>query len=412
MRARFADYRTLAWIFWLFAAIAIAIWSQVPGYVVGWDLRVYEAAMHSLQAGHDPYLDGMAIQHAYHAQTVHAVNDPPPFTYVYSPLTLPLVRLASFVPPVLSGSLYWALYVAMVLAAIWVCLQIVERDEAKLFALIAPAVVFFPGLLENDVIFSGNIAYIFHGAALLAAYRGWKKADWRWFYVVVLLASCFKAPLLYLLAIPVLSARAQWVPALSTGAAGAVLFALQPMIWPATFRHYLEAVELQFSYNHDFSSSPAGLLADALYNVIPYKVTSGVFYVFYASIFFAVLFYVSRRRFLPGRISWKQWAPVLILGVLMLNPRIMEYDIGPATLAMLLVFWRFLRRGTTTARAAFVGLWVFGALNVAAPRGWRTTECIVMVCLLAAGVWDLLTSGEASVAAGAETSGDLLEIGA
>ena len=88
------------------------------------------------------------------------------------------------------------------------------------------------------------------------------------------------------------------------------------------FRHYLQAVELQFSFNHDFSSSPAGLVADALYDVIPYQITSAGFYLFYGSGVFAVLLYLSRRYF-AGEFSLKQWAPVVLTGTLLLNPRIM-----------------------------------------------------------------------------------------
>ena len=360
------------------------LWVNAPKENPGWDLQVYQAAMHSVQDGHDPYEDGMAVQRVFHAQH-HPNTDAPPFTYVYSPLTLPLVRLAGILPGIVSGGLYWMLYGLAVIAEMWVCLQMVRRRERYVFMVVGPTAVFFPGLLENDVIFSGNIAYILHGMALLAAYFGWKRGDWRAFYGVVLFASCFKAPMLYLLAIPVLSAYRQWRPAIITGAAGLGLFAIQAFLWPATFRHYLEAVELQFSYNHDFSSSPAGVLADALYDVIPYKITSGVFYVFYAALFFGILFYLSRTRFLAGRVSLKQWVPFLLVGVLLLNPRIMEYDIGPVTIAMMLVCWRFLARGTTVLRAAFVGAWLMGALNVAAPRDWRATECVVIVCLFAAG---------------------------
>ena len=390
MAGRFTSPRVISQIFWVLTIAAVLIWSQVPSYVVGWDLRVYENAMHSLQAGHDPYSDGIAVQRAYHAETVHAPGSVAPFTYVYSPLTLPLVRVVGHLPTAISASLYWILFALCVFAAIWVGLQLVEEKEKPVIALLAPSAVFFPGLLQNDVLFSGNIAYIFYGLVLIAAVVGWRQGKWRWFYLAVLAASCFKAPLLSLLAIPVFSARRQWLPAGVTGALGLSLFAIQPLLWPVLFRHYLEAVELQFSFNHDFSSSPAGLLADALYDVIPYGITSTVFYIFYAILFASILFYFS-RRFLAGRFSIKQWAPVLLIGVILLNPRIMEYDVAPITLLMATVAWRFLIRGNTVARASFLGMVIFFALNRAAPRAWRPTECIILVGLFFAGLWDLYT---------------------
>src|SRR6201999_375654 len=110
-------------------------------------------------------------------------------------------------------------------------------------------------------VLGGNIAYILYGAVLAAAFLGWKKNLWWCFYVVVLFAACVKAPLLSLALLPALSARKQWLPTTATVAAGLLLFACQPLIWPALFKHYLEAVELQFSFNQDFGCSPAGLFS-------------------------------------------------------------------------------------------------------------------------------------------------------
>ncbi len=42
------------------------------------------------------------------------------------------------------------------------------------FALLAPAAIFFPGLLQNDVFFSGNVACILYALVLLGAVVGWR----------------------------------------------------------------------------------------------------------------------------------------------------------------------------------------------------------------------------------------------
>ncbi len=391
-------YRRVAVTFWVLSSIAILVWGLVPSYVVGWDLHVYENALHSLKAGHDPYLDGTAVQRAFHAHLAeHRAKEPPdptPFTYVYSPLTLVFLRFIGLFPVALSNTIYWIVYGAGVLAVILVELQAVEASESRVFMVIAPLALFFPGLLQQDVLFSGNIAYILYGLTLSAAYLGWKRGQWGWFYGVVLFASCCKAPMLSLLAIPILSARKQWMWSCITGAAGLLLFAMQPLIWPALFQHYLEAVELQFSFNHDFSSSPAGLLADALYNVVPYKIMSTGFYLFYAIPLALILLYLS-RRFFDGRFSLRQWIPVMLVGVIFLNPRIMEYDVAPITIAMAIVLWRVFRR-LGTERAAMVGallfLWVLGLYS---RMDWRSTECLLIVGLFAGGTWDLLTGEHA-----------------
>jgi hypothetical protein len=381
-------FRGIPLVFWILAAVAIVAWSFVPGYEVGWDLNVYKNAAVALRAGHDPYLDGIAVQRVFHATLAQHPTAPPPYTYVYSPMTLPVVRLIAKAPFWTTAVWYWTLYVAGMVSILAFGWRMVAEDERRVFALLAPAAVFFPGLLENDVLFSGNVAIIWYGLVFAAALRGWRRGNWGWFYAAVLAASCCKAPLLSLLAIPVLSARKQWWPTLATGAVGVGLFAMQPHVWPALFQHYLEAVELQFSFNHDFSSSPAGLLADRLYYVVPYPVTSAVFYGFYALLFGGILFWLS-RRYLAGEIAFARWAPVMMLGVILLNPRIMEYDVAPITLPMALVAWRVFGarngwKGTIVWSAAF-----FAVVNALAPTGWRTTECCVLVGLFLAGSYDL-----------------------
>ncbi len=399
MKVRLTEYRGVAIVFSILAIAALAIWSLVPGYVVGWDLQVYRAAIISLRAGHDPYLDGMAVQRIFHAELVHAPDAPTPFTYVYSPITLPLIRLVALTPLALSGTMYWVLYCLAAVATLWVGMRFVEKREMPVFALLVPAAIFFPGLLQNDVFFSGNVACILYALVLLGAVAGWRRGQWVWFYAAVLVASCFKAPLLSLLAIPVFSARRQWWPAILTGALGLGLFAVQPLIWPSLFRHYLEAVELQFSFNHDFSSSPAGLVADALYDVIPYQITSAGFYLFYGAGVFAILLSLSKRYF-AGEFSLQRWAPVVLTGTLLLNPRIMEYDVAPITLVMALLLWRFLGRGNSLAWTAGLGAVLFAAMNAAAactPPGsgvhlwWRPTEALVLSGVFGMGAWDLFT---------------------
>ena len=92
MKFRFT-VRTIPYVFWVLASSAILIWSLVPTYVVGWDLEVYENAIRALRLGHDPYLDGIAVQREFHATLAQHPTAPTPFTYVYSPLTVPLLRV-------------------------------------------------------------------------------------------------------------------------------------------------------------------------------------------------------------------------------------------------------------------------------------------------------------------------------
>jgi hypothetical protein len=361
-------FRGIPLLFWVLAVTAIAIWTWLPGYVVGWDLNVYKNAAIALRAGHDPYVDGMAVQRIFHATRALHPTDPPPYTYVYSPLTLPLLRWIAAVPFWITAMFYWTAYIAGVITALWFGWQAVEEKERRVFAFLVPAAVFFPGLLENDVLFSGNVAIILYGAIFVATVVGWRRGQWGWFYAAVLLTSCCKA--------------------LATGMAGMALFAVQPTIWPVAFKNYLEAVELQFSFNRDFSSSPAGLLANALYDKVPYQTTSAVSYLLYAAVVGAILLYL-RKQFLTGRFSLRQWVPVMMVGVILLNPRIMEYDVAPITVLMALVAWRFFAALSSLKRTIVCSALLFALINALAAIGWRTTEGFLLVGLFLAGAWTL-----------------------
>jgi hypothetical protein len=335
----------------------------------------------------------MAVQRAAHAYFALHPNEVPPFTYVYSPITLPLLRLAGEVPLRVVGVFYWAAYIAGSLAIVWACTQFAEKDEAPLFQLLAPAAPFFAGLLYSNVMLSGNLAYILYGLIFAAALAGWQRGNWHWFYLATVLASCFKAPFLSLLAIPVLSDRKQRLPACLAGVAGIALFAVQPLLWPSAFHNYLEAVNLQFSYNHDFGVSLAGLAGNVLFfSGHPYSLASTLFYLVYAALVVATLIQLS-LRFFAGRISLERWIPVMLLGVVLLNPRIKEYDVAPLTLPMALVGWRVLSRRNSAARSAVILSLLFLCVNVLAQisgESWKWVEGILLAVLFIAGASDLL----------------------
>lgn len=385
-------------IFWFLALLSITIWSLLPGADIGWDLKVYHNALNSLRAGHDPYLDGMAVQRIFHAHLAEHRNDAPPYTYVYSPLTLPLLRVLLHLPLAWVGMVYWTLYALGTLAALVLGWRCVRERERPVFALLAPAAVFFPGLLQHDTFLSGNVATILYGVVLAAAWVGWTRGRWLPFYAAVVLASCFKAPLLSLVVIAPFSARGHWIRAGLTAAAGVLLFAMQPHIWPSLFQHYLQAVDLQFSFNRDFSSSPAGLVANALFRQFDYHKVSLIAYLLYAVPVFWVLFRLG-VLYRAQRLHLQQWMPLVLVGTVLLNPRIMEYDVAPITLPLALLGYRFFA-GEGSVRKGCWGLGtVFAVANVLAALKpsllWRPVEGTLLLCLFAAGTVQAFRSMEA-----------------
>jgi hypothetical protein len=383
--------RPVALSLWILCFAAIPVWSHFDH--PAWDVTIYLQAVHSLHLGHDPYADAIAIQRLFHSQLAFHPDAIPPFSYVYSPITLPVLRAVARVPLLLSGSIYWLFYLAGVLAQVWVGMQAVDHNERRYFVYFAPLAAFFPGFLGSDILLSGNIAYILYGLVLVTAVIGWRTERWLWFYLAILAASCFKAPLLSLVVIPILSARKQWIPTALAAAAGLGLFAMQPLLWPSLFQHYLQAVELQFSYNRDFGCSPAGLFSELLVSHgFPYSPGSFLFYLCYAIPTFALLLYLS-RQFLRGGFTLRQWIPILLVGVILLNPRLIEYDVAPIALPLALIAWRFFAARTSERKTLFFFATLFLAINAVAVQSWNIWKLIdgpLLVAFFLTGAWSLV----------------------
>jgi hypothetical protein len=372
---------------WIALVLSVSIWTHFES--PGWDLKVYAAAIRSLRAGHDPYADAIAVQQLYHQQGGDPNGGDRPYSYVYSPITLPLLRLIGHFPFWLSGGAYWSLYILAVAGQIPFALRLAEARERPYFLYLAQAAAFFPALLQSHVVLSGNVAYILYLAVFWSAMVGWRRGRWIWFYAAVLLASLVKAPMLSLVVIPALSARKQWLPAGLTAAAGIALFAVQPVLWPSLFRNYLKAVDLQFLYNRDFGCSPAGIFSDIMFRMgKPYSPAGLIFYLCYAIPLFALLLHLS-RMYLCGSFSLRQWAPVLLVGAILLNPRIIEYDLAPITLPLTLIAWRFLARFCSTPRTMLYLAIFFVAANALGCFLHRAAYVPLLAILFAAGCWTL-----------------------
>jgi len=350
-------------------------------HYTGWDAKVYWTAVLAVRHGADPYGVGIMVQQAYH-DLPHGPHDPTPFSYVYSPMTLPLLHLAAMLPAWLAGALYVIAIAAGVLLQAWAGFQLASAIERRWLALLLPFTLFFPGLIHNITIICGNVACILYGLILVASVRGWKRGEWRWYYAAVLLASVFKITLLTLLALPLLVGRRQWLAACMTGAAGVALFAIQPWLWPHLFGEYMLVVRLLFDYNRDdFGCSPAGMLGTILKAMgKPYSPAVTIFYLVFAVALGALLLHLA-HRWRQGRISLERWLPVALLGTLLMNPRIMEYDAFAFTVPMLLLAWRAFRAVLDTA----AGLAGDGALLLR--RSQEANNRPDLALLLAASGW-------------------------
>jgi hypothetical protein len=226
----------------MLAFAAMPVW--IAHDHVGWDVAVYQNAIHSFQAGHDPYADAIAFEDGSHRSMALHPQAVTPFSYVHSPITLPLLRLIGTMPIWIAFIAYWLTYILCALCLVWIGTQAAEENERRWLLFLAPAALFFLGMLHHDAILSRNVAFVLYALVLFGAVFGWRRGQWHRCYPAIMVASCFKAPLLSLVAIPVLSARRQWLPAGITAAIEVALFAIQFLIWPSLFRRFLEAVKL------------------------------------------------------------------------------------------------------------------------------------------------------------------------
>jgi hypothetical protein len=374
-------------VLWALALVVIPIYQHFEP--VGWDSDVLVDAMHSIQAGHEPYVDAINRQQAYHSRAVQHPDDQIPLSYVNSPLTLPLLRVAAVAPFGLVCMLFWLACAAGTLAQLRAGMMACEPEERRCFLYLMPIALYFPGLLAAVTILSGNVAYILYGAMLAAAMRGWRSNRWGWFYTAVLVASCFKSPYLAFALIPALSAPGRWKQSILACAAGLGLFASQALLWPTQFHNYLQVIDLMFRYAHDFGAAPAGMFTEWLVDHnFPYQPAGGIFYVCYAVPLLAALVYLS-RRYLNGQMTRERWIPVLLIGVILLNPRLIEYDLFPLGIPTALIAWRFLAAFLPRRRALIAVSIFFIVVNVLAAQSWsmwKYTEAPLMVGSFAAGV--------------------------
>jgi len=166
------------------------------------------------------------------------------------------------------------------------------------------------------------------------------------------------------------------------------------VVWPELFRHYLQAVELQFSYNRDFGFSIAGLFSHDFAGA-SYALASTVVYALYAVPVLGLLLFLARRYF-AGALSLERWIPVMLVGVILLNPRIMIYDVAPITLPLAIILWRFMAQRLDGVKGAILLAGFFLLANVLVAGifthidVWKHVDGLLIAAVFALGAWDLL----------------------
>lgn len=372
----------------------------------GVDVPQCWTAIQAVHLGGSPYRDGIAALQTFIQQHPQHDHMRAPLIYWYSPITIPLLKVLGWIPVGILLPLYVLALAAGYLMQLRAGYLMANKEEQRWLVWLLPFVAFFPGLLTDMTILSGNIAFLLYGPILWAAITGWKRERWFWFYVAVVVASFFKNPMLTLLAFPVLVGRRQWVPAIATAVISLVLFAIQPLIWPGPYQEYIAAIRMVFAWTCDYGIGPIGLLGKTLWDMhLPCSPATTIAFLFWA-LGLGTLLLVIRHRLPRTPICREMWLPLALLGALILSPRIKEYDIMPLTVPMLLLAVRGLRPllrkldgvgfvqihpGWALAGASIAGFAVSNIID-ALYGDWVPIELIVLLAVFALGLYAVLES--------------------
>jgi len=67
---------------------------------------------------------------------------------------------------------------------------------------------------------------------------------------------------------------------------------------------------------------------------------------------------------------------VLLVGVILLNPRLIEYDVAPLALPLALIGWRALQRVAGAARGVWIAVALFAVANAMALSSWSLRKAM------------------------------------
>lgn len=180
----------------------------------------------------------------------------------------------------------------------------------------------FTGILA---LYSANVAPTLYLACLLAAIPGLRRNHWRWFYAIVLLAALVKITFLIMLLLPLLAGERQWKRCLSCTTGVAALYALQARLFPALYAGYKWALLQQINGEHQYGYGVFGVAA-SLDEKLKRPVGLGVYalHVLFVAVLLGILFWLRQRH--ADRRNPSLWMGLLLIAVIVVNPRVLHYD--------------------------------------------------------------------------------------
>ena len=288
----------------------------------GWkdDLPVYSGAVQAFQDHADPYTK------AYGG-----------LLFVYPPVVLYAGSTLENVFGVHIWGIFFSLHVVCMLLTPLLLARYFLRDSwltPMMAALVFLSESRFTGVMA---IYSANVAPSLYFLALLAAVPGIRSNRWRWFYLVVLIAGLIKLTLVILLLLPVFAGTRQWLRSISCGAGVISGYAVQAKVVPALYAGYKSALLQQVSVRGLYGYGVFGVVASLDGRL--HRHVGGDAYVAWACCAAAMLgglFWLKSRR--ADALDTSTWLALLLMAVIIINPRMLAYD---AYLGLFAAFYVF-----------------------------------------------------------------------
>ena len=379
----------------VFCGLFARLWHRPYGLVWLEDLPVYASAIQAFLRGGDPY----AVNHF----GLH---------FVYPPLVLyPAGWCARLLPVHVARLLFVGIHLAAVLALPYVLARWYVR--ARWWGRYLPLLVLVaePGFAGFRALFSANIAPALYLAAWIAALPGVRHNRWRWFYGVVILAALVKVTFLVLLLLPLLAGRQQWLRSVAAGAIVAGASLLEQRSLPVLFAGYKAALVQQVSVQQLYGYGIFGFAARLEHHVhgVVGAFALGVHAVVVLLMIAVLLLLQRRHHFQPGPLFTGEASPVaslwlglLIITVILANPRILHYDIYIPLFAAFAIIalacglnrWKLVALAVALHLPSF--LVILGVRSWALQQAWQLG---VVLCAFAVGAWTLWRSAPSPTSA-------------
>ena len=320
-----------------FVIAAIVFWLLHRGDLADWwleDLPVYTNAVRTWLSGHSPYDASMA-----------------PLYFLYPPFFLYLAKLFSMPIPSGWGETLYVLFEIAATCALPIVLARYFFRQTWLSPLFALLLFFasprFTGVLA---LCSMNVATILYCAAFLAAVPGLRRNRWVWFYLAIFFAASIKITFLSLLLLPLLAGKRQWVRSIGCGAAVVAMNLAEKIMWPDLYAGYQWSLKQGILVQQQYGYGLFGIVATYHHTR---RVGAGTAAYVVAGVLFLIVLsvmFLLRRRLErncnhdsrgPGSndlASNGVWLALILLAIILVNPRQMQYDVDIA-LAAGFVLW-------------------------------------------------------------------------